>query len=226
MQSSINEFAASLYKVNETLSLKTSKLMIFSIYIKQTASLKNKNFVLSPVCIQSILSLFYCDSTGKIAEMLQNSLQLESNITTETLKNEFHSFLKNFQGNSLVNIANGIYANENYFVMPSFEKLAAKKFYTTVRNMNFYNEIASVNKINAIVSLKTNGSITNIISAKDLNEKSSIIVTSAVYFNGPWLYEFENLNPQSLSIFFPFGCTFSSPSDIHQLNMMHITVCS
>lgn len=155
---------------------------------------------------------------------MQNNLQLGSIITEKIVENEFHSLLKHFQGNSSINIANGIYVNQNYGIKSVFANIAKQKFYTTIRNLNFSNEFDSLNEINDVVNLKTNGGISSVISPKDLNDTSSIIITSAVYFNGPWLYQFENLNPQSLSIFFPSGCSFSSPSDIQHINMMHITV--
>lgn len=69
--------------------------------------------------------------------------------------------------------------------------VAVKKFSSGIESIDFCNSSESARVMNSFVEEKTRGKIKNIIEAKSLNCRSSVVLINAIHFKGNWLYKFD-----------------------------------
>lgn len=173
---------------------------------------------MSPFLVQTSLSLLYCGATGKTAATMQSVLQLGTDLTREDVANNFYYLLLPFKNNRLVNVANGIFVNNEYELLTAYESIADQQFFTTVSIVNFTENVAAAQTINNYVSGQTNGQITNLISSTNLSADTGMVAVNAIDFNGDWISKFPKSKTVSGTKF------YTSITTSRLVDMMHTSV--
>ncbi len=96
-------------------------------------------------------------------------------------------------GNGLTfTVANALWAQSGLPLSPRYVTTIKRKFDGLVRSLDFSGAPrASARIINHWVSEKTRGRIDSLVSASELEQKTSLMLTDAVYFKGVWVKSFD-----------------------------------
>lgn len=172
---------------------------------------------MSPLSVQTALTLLLLGATGPTATKLQTALKLGTTSKTD-IGNEFNALLQHLQNGTGVELANAIYVMTGYQIQPSYKSIVTKQFYSRIQPLNFVNNVQSANTINSWVSDETHDKINNLISPDMLNSLTRMVLVNAIYFKGTWEHPFSSVDANGQ--FYPNGCNKASM----KTNMMHLSV--
>ncbi|MFN8208129.1 MAG: serpin family protein [Bacteroidales bacterium] len=109
-------------------------------------------------------------------------------------------------------IANSIWYQQDFYVLPDFIQTNASYFDAVVQELNFFDPGAK-DIINAWIETKTNGRIEDMI--KEIEPDIVMFLINALWFKGEWSSRFETGNTKQEN-FYPFpGASFETPM-MHQ----------
>lgn len=160
-----------------------------NLYYQLVKSNSHKNIIFSPFSIQSCLAMARLGALGETADQMDRGLNLRSH-NTESLANNFHSVLAEYENNNILKIANKMYIMKDFEVQDNFKELLTHKFLSSAENIDFTEKSKAAATINSWVASTTNDRIKNIISSKDLSEKTRLILLNAIHFKGEWKHAF------------------------------------
>ena len=170
-----------------------NNLFAFDLY-QQIAKNNSGNLFFSPFSISTAMAMTYAGATGQTAEEMSKAMHYYS------LDDEFHlsysSYLKRLESNAKDNIqlriANRLWAEKKYKLMPSFVEINAKAYNSPLQNMDFMHKSeASRLEINDWVADKTENRIKDLIPSGAITSDTRLVLTNAIYFKGDWLYQFK-----------------------------------
>ena len=96
------------------------------------------------------------------------------------------------EDNFQLNIANAIWGQEGFEFLPEFLDLLAEQYGAGLRTLDFGNDPeGAAETINNWVSEQTEGKIEDLIAPGLLNSLVRLVLTNAIYFNGQWVFQFE-----------------------------------
>ncbi len=178
----------------------------FAIDLFKKLGKDKENMVFSPVSISSALAIAYAGAKKNTAREMSYALNFPAD------QSSLHAAFRNFMDSltqasqekgTELKIANGLWVQENYKILPEFIELGAAYYSAQVENVSFKSFAEQENsrkKINNWVEKQTNNKIRNLIPEGILNELTRLIITNAVYFNGNWTDPFDK-NKTSPSVF-------------------------
>lgn len=174
---------------------------------------KKKNIILSPLSIQTAVSLAMMGAKGKTAEEMATVMKFKPD-SHESVANNFQTLMSTIKESKVMKIANKIYVQENYPVKAEFNEIATKKFGSEAQNLNFGQSVESAKVINGWVEDKTNNKIKDLIDASALTVDTRMVLVNAIYFKGFWEKKFKT--EQTLP-----GPFWTSETESVQVDMMH-----
>lgn len=181
-----------------------------------SATSEQQNIIISPLSIQTILTLLSLGAENPTKSIMDQSLSL-GNMTAKSIGNDFHSILQSFQNNSGIAIANAIYLKEGYTINSTFNDVAVNQFYALIQSLVLNANGANI--INNYVSNHTNGNIQEIVSASQFSSYTRMILVNAVYFNGGWVHQFPIENTANAS-FYTGICVQSNAENMQMMNQL------
>lgn len=168
------------------------------LYLIVVLSTNNTNIILSPLSVQTVLSLLFCGTAPNTATSIESALFI-SDDSRPQIAQEFHDVLLPFQHNSLVHMATAIYVDDQYELVPAYQQMASTQFFTNVSTMNFGQSQTAAATINANVARETNNVITNFVDPVWLNGQTELVLVNAIYFNGLWKHKFSQIITQNVT---------------------------
>ena len=197
---------------NFSLSYSISKFN--SKFFEKICQAEDGNIFYSPFSIHMLLSQVYLGSpkNSTTNQELASLLELKQDDTPALLNSYLQArtsqelALSQLTNGSIVRIANKLYAAEKISIKRRFINSLEKNFKTLMERVNFANSDETAGKINSFVKNQTNGLITKIIDAGDIDGLSSLVLVNAIYFKGNWKHPFEK-NETKLETFFVDGST-------------------
>ncbi|KAH8333695.1 hypothetical protein KR059_002552, partial [Drosophila kikkawai] len=164
----------------------------------------DKNLITSPLALKIVLAMAYEGAKDNTALELKNVLDLAEREDVAGQYKAFFKVLAKREANLAIDIANSIYVNEKFHVIPEFSKLATESFKSQAVGISLGNAEKSAEIVNKWVKEKTRDKIPNVITAKDIGAKLQILLVNAFSFKGNWLFKFhamktknENFTPAS-----------------------------
>lgn len=170
-----------------------NNLFAFELY-KEIAKKEKGNIFFSPFSISTALAMTYAGADGKTAEEMASTMHFNAN--NEEFHMSYGNYLKtlesNAKGNIQLQIANRLWGDEKYDLIPEFLSLNKKAYNSPLEKLNFReNPNDSRIKINDWVAEKTEDRIKNLIPSGAISSDTKLVLTNAIYFKGDWLYKFE-----------------------------------
>lgn len=123
--------------------------------------------------------------------------------------------------NHQLSIINGVFIENDIVIQPSFQLLAQSNFYTNVTNVDFSHTKKLAKNINKWVAKKSNGRITNLISAQQLNKSDDMVLINAVYYNGVWLNPIYKSQTRQQKFFSNGNCHHSNANNVEMMYVQH-----
>jgi serpin B len=166
-------------------------------------ALVNENYMISPLSISAALGMTWNGAQGQTAQEMQQVLGF-AGLSAQDV-NEAYQKMLNYLISSdpkvTLEIANSIWHNQDFSVLPSFVAANQTYFNADVIAANF-GDPATVGQINQWVSTNTHGKITSIID--NIPALTVMYLINATYFKGDWTYRFKETDTYTAQ-FFPEG---------------------
>ena len=130
-------------------------------YLQLASSLKNENFVFSPLSLHSALTLVFLGSKedSKTYKELQKSLG--GLINSSTLKYEYQNYIQFLKQNSEVLYGNHIWLKNGISIKNGYKEVLQKYFDAEISTVDFMSKEA-IKKVNNWISKYTKGKITEV----------------------------------------------------------------
>jgi len=166
----------------------------FSCNLYSQLKQEDGNLFFSPFSISTALEMAYAGARGitekEMAQVLHNTLSQEqlhpayANLI-QTLNNEQNDSYE-------LSVANKLFIQKNFKLLPSFETIIKTNYTDALGFVDFVNNPqAAVDTVNNWVSLKTKEKIKDIISTKDIDDLTRLVIANAIYFKGKWEKPFD-----------------------------------
>jgi serine protease inhibitor len=148
------------------------------------------NIVLSPLSAKLALAMAYNGAVGETKDAMASVLDLEGMSLEEVNEQLGNLMLSLEQADEkvLLEIANSLWANDDYELRQDFVERCRESYEAEVANLDFSDPEAP-GTINAWVKEKTHDKIEKIIDR--LTPELALILINAVYFNGEWQTQFD-----------------------------------
>ncbi|XP_016974578.1 serine protease inhibitor 42Dd [Drosophila rhopaloa] len=161
----------------------------YGILAKENAK---KNIISSPLSVEIIMSVVYMAAGGRTSQELRKSLRLP--VDKKDVARKYKEFFANIQGREkevILDMANRIYMNRKYRLVPEFNLLVRESFKADAKAISVDDPGGAASVVNNWVSNQTRGKIQHIVSSSDMNSDLSAILVNAIYFKGIWKHEFN-----------------------------------
>jgi serine protease inhibitor len=152
-----------------------------------------ENIFVSPISVSMALGMTMNGAAGNTYVEMQNALGFadlskeEINKGYKALQNE----LENADDKVELKIVNSVWSKRGFEVNPEFLTTVEEYFEAETASLDFADP-KTIDRINAWVADKTNDRIQKIIER--ISGDDVMFLINAVYFNGPWKYEFDPEN--------------------------------
>lgn len=103
-----------------------------------------------------------------------------------------HNLKENHRLNISLNVANRLYADDDYNLDKEFNKILEKYYQSQLELINFSEKEKSSNIINKWISNQTNNIIQNIIKPTDIHPLTRLMLVNALHFKAPWAKPFDS----------------------------------
>jgi len=167
----------------------------FAFELYQEIIQKEKgNVFFSPFSISTALAMTYAGANGETANEMAKTMHFGAN--TEDFHLSYGKYLstleKNAKGNIQLNIANRLWGEKNYTLLPDFVALNKQAYNSPLQQVDFAgNPDGSSQEINTWVAAKTEERIKDLIPPGAITTDTRLVLTNAIYFKGDWLYQFK-----------------------------------
>jgi serpin B len=178
----------------------------FQLFKKVTSNEKEvKNITISPLSVSMALSMAYNGAKNETKVEIEKVLNV-SGLTTEQINNSHKALveaLKSYNPDVKLEIANAIYSDKNFSVLPDFIATNQSYYDAFVQSLDFGNSAEALKIINGWVAQKTHDKIPTIIN--EIDPQMVMILLNAIYFNGIWKNKFGEKDTHNLPFYFADG---------------------
>ena len=160
------------------------------------------NLFLSPYSISTALAMTWAGAEGATARQMADVLGFA--LPEEEVHGQFADLQQKLgpeyrqqymmgSGDPLtLEVANAIWAQESYPLLPEFVSLLQDKYGAEARNVDFVGDAEGARgEINAWVEEKTRDRIQNLLPRGSVDAMTRMVITNAVYFKGSWSEPFS-----------------------------------
>ncbi|MHC5730631.1 MAG: serpin family protein, partial [Nostoc sp.] len=149
------------------------------------------NIFISPLSVALALAMTYNGASGTTQVAIAKTLELQG-MNLPEINSSYAAALKQLLDNPdakvQLNIANSLWANQDFKFAPDFLQRTQDFYEAKVSNLNF-KDAAAPNIINNWVKENTSGKITKIVET--IQPDAVLFLINAIYFKGKWSKEFD-----------------------------------
>lgn len=181
-------------------------------YAVQNINLNNRqNIIVSPFLVKLLL-VTLLEATlqnTNIQRELSRVLDVAKLGNGPGVRYPYHGLLTQLKNdkNNTWNVATRLFMAKTLRPHPKFIEISSKFYATDVECVDFDDTNTTVDRINDWVSNQTNHSVNNLVDGDNVAGGKSLLMVSAVYFNGVWSMPFEK---EEEGIFNSYHSTASS----------------
>jgi serpin B len=153
------------------------------------------NLFFSPYSIATALAMTYAGARGNTAKQMATVLYLPSDqeqvdAAFAQLQDQLNAIQG--QGNVELNLANGLWAQQNHPFLATYLDRVNKSYRAALRQADFETAYETVRQdINAWVEEQTHDKITDLLKPGILDALTRLVLVNAIYFKGRWANPFE-----------------------------------
>lgn len=155
---------------------------------------EDDNMVVSPFSISTALAMTYTGAREATLEEMATIMHFDRN--QERFHKEYGEYLASLNklaaDNIQLNIANSLWAQEDYHFLDSFFEINKLHYDSETFQVNFQTNREQVRTdINDWVFEETREKIQDLIAPGVLTDDTRLVLVNAIHFFGPWLTEFD-----------------------------------
>lgn len=159
------------------------------------------NLFFSPYSISSALAIAYGGAKGNTEKQMAHVLHFPANkekLHAEMLQIRTKLDIISDKEKIELNIANGLWAQEDYGFLDEFLQLVHNNYGTATSFVNFITNHETVRKeINGWVGRETRQKIKNALSPGVLSHETRLVIVNGIYFKGDWASRFKKRNTKT-----------------------------
>ncbi|XP_037790931.1 LOW QUALITY PROTEIN: leukocyte elastase inhibitor-like [Penaeus monodon] len=185
----------------------------FELYRQLAPPQSPENFFFSPYSIWMAFTLVYFGTGGETAAQLQRALRVDDQVATLKLWRELEAMYDRRQAGTTdytFSTANRQYVDKRLSVRPCVAEILRAELET----IDFRDRVSAARTINRFAFEKTNGKISDVVSADELN-RAVMAIVNAAYFKSTWQVQFNPEHTQPM----PF---YATPERPHTVPMMEL----
>jgi serpin B len=160
---------------------------------KNLSEREKGNIFYSPFSITMAMAMVFEGAKGWVAGEIHDvfGFPLENRIRQETFRYLYQELNKRNAKYDL-NIANALWIQKYYTILPEYLKVIQKYYDGYARNVDFISQTEQTRRmINQWVEEKTRRKIIDLIPPGSLDRNSRLVITNAIYFKGRWVRQFD-----------------------------------
>jgi serpin B len=156
-----------------------------------------RNLVWSPLSLYEAMLMVGEGADGNTFTELQHITHLKTKEayrewSSGFLNNVKKNFKDNRQYNISLNIANRLYAANDFQLDDKFNKDLEKYYQSQLELIDFNQAENSADQINQWISNQTNNIINKVLKASDINPMTRLMLVNALHFKAPWFKPFDS----------------------------------
>jgi serpin B len=177
--------------------VKEANAFAFDLYARLRADEKHrgKNLFFSPFSISSALAMTYAGAGGDTAAQMAKVMHF--NLESQQLHPAFSDLTAGLNGRGekgafRLAVANRLWGQVDYHFLQNFLELNKLYYGAGIERLDFARETEKSRlTINKWVEERTQGKIRNLLLPSDLDNRTRMVLTNAIYFKGDWARPFE-----------------------------------
>ncbi|MFB9843091.1 serpin family protein [Mucilaginibacter ginsenosidivorans] len=173
----------------------------FNLFKTVAASSTNgTNLFISPLSVSMALGMTANGANGQTLTDMRSTLGFNdfSEDQVNSYYNKLVTQLPQLDPNTTLKIANSIWYDKKFSVLPQFIKTDSTYFNARVQSLDF-KAPASVTTINDWVSNQTNGKIKELL--QEISDDEVMFLVNAIYFKSTWKSKFDPANTRKLPFY-------------------------
>ncbi|KAG9469830.1 hypothetical protein GDO78_019542 [Eleutherodactylus coqui] len=163
-----------------------------AIDILKNEKSKTGNFIFSPLCIASTLTLAFKGAKGNTATEIEKVLHFENVKDYDFRFQTLTSDISRISAASSLKIVKRLYVDSSFNCSKVFIDSAKKPYPSELEIIDIKSRAEEArNQINTSIKDLTDGNVENILAEGLLNENTNMLLLGAAYYTGSWLYKFN-----------------------------------
>jgi serpin B len=163
----------------------------FGIDLYRRLAAEPGNLFLSPASISMALGMVYAGAEGETAAEMARSLRYPDTGAHEGMADLLRKLPIDLEGRRL-SIANALWVQQGFALKPAFLDQMRRHYRGGAQPVDFVATPAeAIATVNRWAKEQTAGRIKTILQRENINDRTRVVLTNAVYFKGDWLLPFQ-----------------------------------
>ena len=146
-----------------------------------------ENILFSPYSISTALAMTFAGAKDQTREEMMQAVGLSMERCLFFGSKRIAQILSK---KTSINVANKIFAHQDYSIEQDFTDKLTEYFNAPIEQVNFATQ-GAIDTINGWVSGQTREKIKTIVSSRDVDSNTRMVLANAVYFKSDWLKKFK-----------------------------------
>lgn len=163
----------------------------FAFDFYRSAGERGENVFFSPQSIRTAFSVLYEGAGGRTASQISDALHIDAD--ADVRRGEERRTADSLAGrndSSEIALANALWIDDGFSLYDSYREAAQGTYGAGVDTVDFAEAAAAAGRINGWASSSTSGLIKELIDEGDVNRRTAMVITNAIYFRGEWALPF------------------------------------
>ena len=187
------------------------------------------NIFFSPTSMYTAFSVLYEGARVNTAAEIQHVFAFEPDaVTRHNDTAHMISAINQDDSYATLDLANALWIANWFNIFDSYLDVTQSTYLASAKRVDFTDKVDSVDRINQWASDNTNGKIEKVITEKDVNKDTAMVINNAIYFKGTWLTQFpvsdtkesdfwngtQNVSTSFMNMLAPFDYTQSNGAQV------------
>lgn len=183
--------------IDNNLSKSISEFTLgFTRHHSATDVVGRRSLVWSPLSLYAAMLMVGEGADGNTFKELQQITHLNNKEAYRQWSTNFYNDVKknlkeNRQYNISLNVANRLYADDDFDLDDEFNKNLEKYYFSQLELINFSEKEQSAKQINQWIANQTNNVIKNMLKPNDIHPLTRLMLVNALHFRAPWSRPFD-----------------------------------
>jgi serpin B len=188
-------------KESSTAVAKANNDLTSKLYGRLVSNVGNhSNMVASPFSISAVMAMVYAGARGNTNVQMKSVLSYPEKDLV--LQEGYEVMFKLFQSNEnyTLEAANKLFVQKDFKLLQVYTALLEKHYSSVPETVDFLQSEKARGIINTWVEKQTKDKIKDLITKETLDDRTRLVLVTAVYFKGNWKKKFNKADTSKLKI--------------------------